>query len=129
MWGALITAVASLVGKAIDKAVPDRDQAEALKAQITAQILEIGRQELEGAVSIILAEARGGWLQRNWRPGMMVFFAGLVGAYWMGWTAPNLSEAEILGLFGLVKMGLGGYVIGRSVEKVADKLGGLRGGG
>jgi hypothetical protein len=67
---------------------------------------------------IITAEAQGeSWLQRNWRPVTMLSFVGLIGAHWLGFTAPNLSEAQIVGLLDIVKIGLGGYVIGRSAEK------------
>jgi len=37
---------------------------------------------------------------------------------WLGWSAPNLGEAEVLKLWDIVEIGLGGYVIGRSAEKV-----------
>lgn len=48
----------------------------------------------------------------------MLTFVALIVARWFGWAAPNLSEAEYLKLWSIVELGLGGYVIGRSVEKV-----------
>jgi hypothetical protein len=48
----------------------------------------------------------------------MLTFAGLIVARWFGWAAPNLSEAEYLKLWSIVELGLGGYVIGRSAEKI-----------
>jgi hypothetical protein len=36
----------------------------------------------------------------------------------MEWVTPNLDEAEVLKLWDIVEIGLGGYVIGRSAEKV-----------
>jgi hypothetical protein len=50
---------------------------------------------------------------------LMLWFAGLVGAYWFGWTPPNLPEARVADLFTLVQIGVGGYIGGRSVEKTA----------
>ena len=41
---------------------------------------------------------------------------------WLGWCAPNLGEAEALKLWDIVQLGLGGYVIGRSAEKVLPVL-------
>ena len=38
------------------------------------------------------------------------------------WSAPNLAEAEALKLWDIVEIGLGGYVIGRSAEKVLPVL-------
>lgn len=55
----------------------------------------------------------------------MLFFAGLVGARWFGYAAPNMSEAEIMELWGIIKLGIGGYTIGRSVEKVAPSIAGM----
>ena len=40
----------------------------------------------------------------------------------MGWTAPNLQPAEYEYLWSIVQLGLGGYVIGRTVEKTAPSI-------
>ena len=119
MIAALIPAISSLVGSVIDKAIPDKTKAEELKAQITLAAMNEGAKELEGAVRIITAEAQGeSWLQRNWRPILMLFFAGLVGAHWLGFTAPNLPPDVVINLLDIVQVGVGGYVLGRSAEKV-----------
>jgi hypothetical protein len=66
---------------------------------------------------VVKAEAQGqSWLQRTWRPITMLVFVGLIVARWLGWSAPNLGEAEVLKLWDIVEIGLGGYVIGRSAE-------------
>ena len=73
---------------------------------------------LKAKREIILSEARGkSWLQSNWRPGMMVLFAGMLLSYWFGYVPHNLSQATLDQLFGLLKIGIGGYVVGRTVEK------------
>lgn len=119
MIAAILPAILGVMGKAIDKAIPDKDEAERLKAQITLAAMNEGRTELEGAVKIITAEAQGeSWLQRNWRPLLMLWFAALVGAHWLGFTPPNLPEAVVLNLLDIVQVGVGGYVLGRSAEKV-----------
>jgi len=69
--------------------------------------------------SVVTAEANGeSWLQRNWRPLVMLWFAGLVGGYWFGFTPENLSQETVTALFDIVQYGLSGYIIGRSAEKV-----------
>ncbi len=122
MIQALIPAVAGLIGSVIDKAIPDRNKAEELKAQLTQELFKLNRQELKSAAGIIMAEVQGeSWLQRNWRPALMVWFAILVGAYWFGFTPENLSEAQIENLFQLVQIGVGGYIVGRSGEKIVQR--------
>jgi hypothetical protein len=70
-----------------------------------------------------LAEAQSkNWLASSWRPVTMLIFVGLIVARWFGWTAPGLSEPEVLELWAIVKIGMSGYVIGRSVEKVVPDV-------
>jgi len=124
MWQMLISPITDLIGKVIDKAVPDAGKRERLKAQIRLELLAQDGKTIEQAANVIMAEAHGeSWLQRNWRPILMPWFAGLVGAYWLGYTAPNLPESTVNELLSIIKVGLGGYVIGRSVEKTAKIAG------
>lgn len=122
MIQALIPVISGLIGKAIDKAVPDKDQAEKLKGEVTLAAMQFGSAELKGAVDIISAEANGeSWLQRNWRPLLMLWFAGLVGAHWLGFTPANLPEEVVVKLLTIVQVGIGGYVLGRSGEKIVKE--------
>jgi len=52
----------------------------------------------------------------------MLVFVALIVARWLGWSAPNLGEVEALKLWDIVEIDLGGYVIGRSAEKVLPSL-------
>jgi len=67
------------------------------------------------------------WLAATWRPIVMLTFAGLIVARWMGWSAPGIGEAEVLKLWSIVELGLGGYVIGRTAEKIAPTLASMLG--
>lgn len=99
------------------------DPDAALKLKEVEMQLEQTRLEVRGQA--IQAEAKGeSWMQRNWRPLMMLWFGALIGGYWFGYTPENLSEDAILSLFGLIKLGLGGYVLGRSAEKITKELSG-----
>jgi hypothetical protein len=72
---------------------------------------------------IIKAEAASEhWLAANWRPVLMLTFGGLIVARWFGWSTPGLSEAEYLKLWDIVQLGIGGYTIGRSVEKITPSI-------
>lgn len=118
--GEVINAVAGPILSIIDKAVPDKDQANRLKVQIQSELLRFDTKALEKSADVIIAEAQGdSWLQRSWRPVTMLTFTTLIVAHWLGLTAPNLPQEQVMALLNIVKIGLGGYVIGRSAEKVA----------
>ena len=73
-------------------------------------------------MNVIMAEAQGeGWLQRNWRPLTMITFLVLVCSYWFGFAPEYLLQNPdvVLEVFGLLKIGIGGYIAGRSGEKIA----------
>lgn len=104
--------------KTIDNVVDSVDDANKMKAKLQTMALNNELSELETAAKIIIAEASGGWLQKNWRPMLMIWFAGLVGAHWLGFTPPNLSEDVVMKLLSIVQVGIGGYIMGRSAEKI-----------
>lgn len=104
----------------VDQLVTDKDKAAELKYNLATQGNQLQSNILNAQRDIIVAEAKSGsWLTQNWRPITMLTFTALVVAHWLGWTAPNLSEDQVLALLEIVKIGLGGYVVGRSAEKVA----------
>jgi hypothetical protein len=123
MIAALLPALFPIVGDVIKRLFPD--PAEAAKAQLELQMELMKRQsELEAAAtSIVKAEAESEhWLTATWRPIMMLTFGALIVARWLGFSAPGLSEAEVIKLWSIVELGIGGYVIGRSAEKVLPAL-------
>jgi len=92
-----------------------------IQNQMHSKIIDYETKLLSYQTSIITAEANGqSWIQRNWRPITMLTFLALVVCDSFGWLAnPLASEA-----WTLLQIGLGGYVAGRSVEKVMNKKGG-----
>ena len=111
-----VSAALEVGGKLIDKFWPDAGEAEKAKQQ---QFLAVFMAQAD----IVKTEAASThWLAANWRPLLMLVFGGLIVARWFGWAAPNLSEAEYLKLWSIVEFGLGGYVVGRSVEKIAPSV-------
>lgn len=118
-----ITAVLGIGGKLIDRLWPDPEQ----RAQAQLALMELAQKgeltELIERASIVKAEAQSDhWLAATWRPVLMLTFGALIVARWFGWAAPNLTEAEYLKLWSIVELGLGGYVIGRSAEKIVPSI-------
>lgn len=106
----------------IDKIVVNKAEAEKIKQALQQEMMTTQAAALKAAADIIVAEAKGeSWLQRNWRPLLMLWFAGLIGAHWLGFTAPNLSENVVQSLLDIVQLGVGGYIIGRSAEKIVKQ--------
>jgi hypothetical protein len=102
----------------VDQLVEDKDLSAKLKNELQTKVMSILDTEVKAARDIIIAEAQGGsWIQRSWRPITMLTFVGLIVAKWLGFTAPGISEAIEIALLDIIKIGLGGYVVGRSVEK------------
>ena len=111
------------VGKVIDGLFTSDE--ERLKAKnevfkvLQEQQLELQKLQTE----IVLAEANGNWLQRSWRPILMLSFGFIV--IYVKFVAPLFSlpipplENEF---WNLLQLGIGGYVVGRSAEKIASNI-------
>ncbi|MBX2808190.1 MAG: holin family protein [Cellvibrionaceae bacterium] len=91
--------------------------------ELLTKVIEYESQLLESQSRIITAEATGkSWLQRNWRPITMLTFLILVVFDSFGLLKNPLAEEAWL----LLQIGLGGYVVGRSAEKITQQYMGGR---
>ncbi len=126
MVGEILGILGKVVGTVADSVFPDPEhelKRIELQQSLQAAVLERTSEIEKAAADVVRAEAQGqSWLQRTWRPITMLVFVGLIVARWLGFSAPNLGEAEVLKLWDIVEIGLGGYVIGRSAEKVLPGL-------
>lgn len=87
----------------------------AVQNQTLALALDLEREKLAARASLIAAEIGGqSCLQRNWRPITMLSFLTLVILDAFGLLVFRLSDQAWL----LLQIGLGGYVVGRSAEKM-----------
>jgi hypothetical protein len=123
MIAALLPALAPILGDALRRLFPDPEARQRAEAELHAALIARAAELEQAAGAIIKAEAQSEhWLAACWRPILMLTFGGLIVARWLGWSAPGISEAEVLKLWDIVQLGLGGYVIGRSAEKIAPRL-------
>ena len=115
----------------VDQAVEDKDKANELKAQLTQVFNDADltkfTQQLQSQTDIIVAEATGkSWLQRNWRPGLMTLFGIIIFNNYIlnPWLSAMFSVNIMMEIppemWSLLKLGVGGYVVGRSVEKAVS---------
>ena len=93
----------------------------AIQNEMTSKMLEFQTKIAQFQSNIIVAEAQGeSWLQRNWRPlimllfGFVVLYATLAPVF----GAPPVDMAGVPDkMWTLLTVGIGGYIGGRSVEK------------
>ncbi len=119
----LIPALMPALQGVLTSLFPDPKQREKASIELSKQI-EIHRGAIEmAAASIVKSETSSThFLAANWRPITMLVFVFLITARWFGYAAPNLSEAEYLKLWSIVELALGGYVVGRSAEKILPAI-------
>lgn len=125
----LVGKIADGIFGLIDQAVEDKDEAARMKTHLEEIFAKIDHKEFTTMVTsqtrIILQEARGGWLQRNWRPVLMWAIIAII--------VNNYIIAPYVGLFfptkelylelpqpmwALLTIGVGGYIGGRTWEKI-----------
>ena len=86
-----------------------------LQTGLMSQTLDYEKQLAQSQASIIVAEATANsWLTRTWRPITMLTFVALV--VWSQFTGMEIPPD----LWFVIKIGLGGYLGGRSVEKSVE---------
>jgi len=92
-----------------------REAINKVENEFAEKVLDYEAKVLEMQTSVINTEAKGeSWLQQSWRPITMLTFLVLVVLDSFGWLHNRLApEAWVL-----LQIGLGGYVIGRSAEKI-----------
>lgn len=96
-----------------------------LEQSYQVRIAEIDAEWAKLQAQVVIAEAQGhSWLQRNWRPLSMLAFVTVILYQYVIATIFSLPTAPVLpdDLWSVIKIGFGGYVIGRSVEKIAPDV-------
>ena len=95
-----------------------QSQIKAVENELLAKVIDYENKLLESKTAIITAEANGqSWIQRNWRPITMLTFLLLVVCDSFGWLPSKLAPDA----WTLLQIGLGGYVAGRSAEKMTQQ--------
>ena len=117
------TGVIGEIGKVIDNLFTSEEERIKAKNEVfkvlKEQQLELQRLQTE----IIVTEANGNWLQRSWRPILMLCFGFIV--MYVKFIAPlfHLPIPPLENEFwNLLQLGIGGYVVGRSAEKISKNI-------
>jgi len=126
MFAALLPILGNIVSGVAKNLFPDpaeETKRQQFEQQFTLGIMQQANAIEQAAAEVVKAEAGSShWLAANWRPITMLTFVGLVVARWLGYAAEGMTEAEYLSIYDLIKIGLGGYVVGRSAEKIVPAV-------
>ena len=126
----ILSAISGLIpsiGESITKFVKDKDLAAKLANDIESKLVNLQSDVVQAKASIIVAEAQGeSWIQRNWRPMTMLTFVTIIAnnyiivpyAVSFGLDVPMLDIPP--GMWGLLTVGIGGYIGGRTYEKLKE---------
>lgn len=88
-----------------------------IQTDLIVQSLEYEKALSSAQASIVQAEAQSKhWITSTWRPLTMLTFLFLIVLNYFGFGPPEIPPD----LWFLMKLGLGGYVVGRSAEKVTQ---------
>jgi hypothetical protein len=112
-------------GAIIDDAVTNDEERLEKKRQMAEILNSLAATVATASRDVVITEMQGTRLQRNWRPILMLAFGAIVTyRYFLapvfGWPLPDPDIPEQF--WNLLEIGLGGYVIGRSAEKIVGHL-------
>jgi len=129
MTPALLTGIFSIGEKLIDHWFPNSEEADKRKFELLSLIKAGEIKELEASANVIIAEAKSEhWIVASWRPILMLIFGGIVANNYILYPYLSLfwNEAPVLDMgpeiWDLLKIGIGGYIVGRSGEKIAKAV-------
>lgn len=117
------TNVIGEIGQVLDKLFTNEEERIKAKNEVFKILKEKELELRKMQTEIIVTEAKGNWLQRSWRPILMLGFGFIVMYNKFFAPAFSLPNSELEGEFwNLLQLGVGGYVVGRSVEKIAKDV-------
>jgi len=115
-----INTMLSTVSDLIDKLTTTSKEKQLIKKEINTVIIDNLNNIVNAQKDILIQEAKGNWLQRSWRPIVMLTFSFIV-VLGIFIDIPLLKSDSPF--WDLLEIGLGGYVIGRSAEKITTTIG------
>lgn len=128
MIGTILTAVLPTVSDVLKRIIPDPAQRLEVEREVQAAIIANEASIFKAASETIQAEASSGnWLASSWRPILMYFFMIIMGwiviAATFGDATPITSALAQVpdNLWNMLMLGMGGYILGRSGEKIVDR--------
>lgn len=104
-----------------------KEKLERIKNELTFKMIDTYNKEIEAKKEIIVTEAKGGWLKSNWRPVLMLTIVAIVANNYLVYPYLSMFTDKVVilelpdKLWNLMLIGVGGYIGGRSAEKIFGK--------
>ena len=124
----LIPLLAPIVGDLVKRLVPDSDKANEIEKEVKLALLEHTDSLEAMRGKIVLSEAQStNWLTAAWRPLLMMVVVLIIACNYLLFPIVRIFYPEMITLelpqelWQLLTIGVGGYVVGRSGEKMVDK--------
>ena len=110
-----VKGIVGAVSELVDRLTLPAREKKQLETDLLKVFVEWEQRVMEARSEVLAEEVRGNWLQRSWRPLVMLTFAliVLVGTFT---SLPILADTSQF--WDLLEVGIGGYVMGRSGEKI-----------
>ena len=120
----MIGLLAPLADTLIKRIFPDKVEQDKAKLEFNAMLLDGTFKEFEKQAEVIISEAKSSHkITATWRPITMLTFVAIIANNYIiyPYLALFWPDAPVLeippDMWQLLKIGLGGYVVGRSMEK------------
>lgn len=136
MIAALLPILGPILSDVVGRVLPaDKNKAQEIERELSMALMQNTAEIEKAAASVVIAEANSEHkITATWRPILMLTITAIVG--WNYLVAPLVELAVTLAtgnqmplsiplpeeLWTLLTVGVGGYVLGRSGEKIAGKI-------
>ena len=114
-----IMSVADAVSGLVERLTLPAREKKQLEADVLRLLLEREKELLRVRAALLQEEGKGNWLQRSWRPMVMLVLTLLVV---LGVFTESSMLSDTSRFWDLLEIGIGGYVIGRSGETITGNL-------
>tara|TARA_R110000744_G_scaffold48033_2_gene105357 strand:- start:414 stop:809 length:396 start_codon:yes stop_codon:yes gene_type:complete len=125
MLSALLPILSPILGDVVKRILPDSDKSADIEREIKVALLDHAESIENMRGNIVLSEAKSdSWITSSWRPLLMMVIVTIVALNYLLFPILNMfTTTQYLielpdELWNLLQIGVGGYIVGRSGEKM-----------
>ena len=124
----ILTQLIGPVTGLLDKFIEDKDQKARLAFEMATLAEKHAQESWKEQASIIREEAKSSGLASMWRPILMLVITAIVAIHYLVFPLINVVFGANLmielpaELWQMLNIGVGGYIVGRSGEKIASNI-------